>query len=164
MKTPEQLAADEVRKEAVEYRNSFEKYLSCSQQTINDSDYEEALTLEERSYANQLILNTMDWLAASDPNTGDPYERSKTEIMDCKSSVEYYLKPLVNKVYGRQLAAGSGQPEPEASTASTSQVNAVLDEYDRQTGGSSGSGGSGGVQPPSNTIITKKRRPHNPTK
>jgi L1 cell adhesion molecule like protein len=118
---------DELRKEMVEYRNGFEKYLRTSQITINDTEYHDALTIDERSYANQLILNTMDWLNACDPNTGEPLERSKDEMGDCKQSVEYYLKPLINKVYARQIALSGSKPEPETGTQA-SQINAILSE------------------------------------
>jgi heat shock protein 1/8 len=123
-------ATDELKKENLECRQAFEKYLQTSQTTINESEFQEALTVDERSYANQLILNTIDWLTSTDPNTGEPYERKKEEILDCKKSVEYYLKPLINKVYGRQLALGATKPENEAQTAS--QINNILDEYNEQ--------------------------------
>jgi len=125
-------ASDELRKEAVEYRNAFEKYLRTSQVTVNDSEYEEALTIEERSYANQLILNTLDWLAAVDPNTGEPVERKKEEITDCKQSVEYYLKPLVNKVYARQISVAALKQNEEKQPETASQINEVLNEYNNE--------------------------------
>ena len=53
---------DELKKEMIEYKNTFEKYLKTSQTTINETESQDALTLDERSYANQLILNTLDWL------------------------------------------------------------------------------------------------------
>jgi L1 cell adhesion molecule like protein len=119
--------ADELKKEVVEYRNSFEKYLRMSQTTINDTEYQDALTMDERSYANQLILNSLDWNNATDPTTGEACERKKEEIVDCKSSVEFYLKPLINKVYARQLSV-AGQKE-EVSPTSATQINALLDQY-----------------------------------
>lgn len=115
---------DELKKEVVEYRNSFEKYLRMSQTTVNDTDYQDALTIDERSYANQLILNTLDWLNTTDPNTNELVERKKDEIIDCKQSVEFYLKPLVNKVYARQLSV-SGQNE---EIVNISQINEIVNQ------------------------------------
>jgi L1 cell adhesion molecule like protein len=118
---------DELRKEVVECRNVFEKYLRASQTTVNDPEYQDALTLDERSYANQLILNTIDWLNAADPNTNEPYERKKEEIIDCKQSVEYYLKPLVNKVYARQISlSGQNGASDEKPANTASQMNQIL--------------------------------------
>ena len=116
--------ADEIKKDIVEYRNSFEKYLRASQTTINNAEYQEALTIDERSYANQLILNTLDWLLATDSNTGEIIERKKEEIADCKQSVEYYLKPIINKVYARQLMA----PEDDSGPKNSVQINQILSE------------------------------------
>ena len=122
-------AEDELRKEVIDYRNSFEKYLQSAQKTINDTTYAGTLTLEEQSYANQLILSTFDWLNTTDPGTGDVVERGKDELENCKKSVEYYLKPLVNKVYARQVesknaSASSSPAEPK----STEQINQILQE------------------------------------
>lgn len=115
-------AVDELKKETIEYRQSFEKYLKTSQITINDSDYQDALTLDEKSYANQLILNTFDWLNMIDPNTDEIYDRKKDEIVDCKHSVEYYLKPLVNKVYARQLSIPNQDKHPQTAQ----EINQIL--------------------------------------
>ncbi len=142
-------ASDEIKKEAVEYRNAFEKYLRTSQTTVNDSEYEEALTLEERSYANQLILNTLDWLNGVDPNTDEPIERKKEEITDCKQSVEYYLKPLVNKVYARQISiAALKQDEEEKQPSTASQINAVLNDYNNEN-----------PQEKTHNVVLKKKKP-----
>lgn len=118
---------DELKKETVECRNAFEKYLQKSQGTINNTDYTEALTVEERSYANQLILNTYDWLSSVDPNTDEQIERTKEELLDCKKSVEYYLKPLVNKVYARQIAMNQSA-ETDSTPKTAGEINELLSE------------------------------------
>jgi heat shock protein 1/8 len=118
---------DELKLEIIELRSAFERYLTTSQQTINDSEYQEALTVEERSYANQLILNTFDWFRAKDPDSDEVIERTKPELNDCKSAVEHYLKPLVNKVYGRKMATSAPTPDTnDSSTATASQINQIL--------------------------------------
>ncbi len=140
-------ASDEIKKENIEMRNAFEKYLQQSQTTINDSEFPDALTTDERSQANQLILSTQDWLGAIDTDTNEPCERTKAEIIDCKQSVEYYLKPFVNKVYARQIAI-SAERNPEQVVNSTSEINQALGELNLEsTTKSSGS-------PP--TTITSK--------
>lgn len=121
-------AADEIKKDMIECRNSFEKYLNVSQTTINDSEYESALTVDERSWVNQLILSTFDWLNAIDPNTNEPCNRTKEEIIDCKNSVEHHIKPLINKVYARQLA--TKVKEEEKSPTSAQQINELLTGFD----------------------------------
>uniref|UniRef100_A0A6C0BK56 Uncharacterized protein n=1 Tax=viral metagenome TaxID=1070528 RepID=A0A6C0BK56_9ZZZZ len=128
--------ADEVKKEAIEFHNSFEKYLRTSQTTINDPEYQDSLTLDDRSYANQLILNTLDWLNATDPTTGEPCDRKKEELIDCKQSVEFYLKPLVNKVYARQISLAGQKPDNSLSDkpiTQTSQINQLLDQMDTKS-------------------------------
>lgn len=122
--------ADEIKKEIIECRNMFEKYLHTSQSTVNDSQYQDALTMDERSYANQLILNTLDWINATDPNTGEPCPRTKDEINECKQSVEFYLKPIVNKVYARQITVKC--QTDENATLNTTQLNNMLDQLDNK--------------------------------
>jgi heat shock 70kDa protein 1/2/6/8 len=117
--------ADEIKKDLIEFRNVFEKYLRTSQTTINDMEYRDALTLDERDCANQLILNTFDWLQATDPESGEPCKRTKEELLNCKDSVEFYLKPMVNKVYARQLS--TQQQSEEAPATSPAQINQLLD-------------------------------------
>jgi heat shock protein 1/8 len=138
-------AVDELKKETIESKNAFEKYLYTSQNTINDTEYQDALTVDERSYANQLILNTFDWLQALDPNTDEPIERSKEEILDCKKSVEYYLKPLVNKVYARQIALKS---QEEDAPATAGQINEALAEM---------AGEEEGEESTNNVVLLKKK-------
>jgi heat shock protein 1/8 len=122
-------ASDEIKKENLEMRNSFDKYLQLSQTTINDSEFHEALTLEERSYANQLILNTQDWLTAIDVNTGEPAERTKEEVMDCKQAVEFHLKPLINKVYARQISLGTiAEPDADCGLKTAEALNEAMAE------------------------------------
>ena len=127
--------SDELKKDAMEYKNMFEKYLRTAQGTINDSEYESALTLEERSYANQLILSTLDWLNATDPESNQPLERKKEEYTDCKQSVEFYLKPLINKVYGQQLALATKNVSKEETSVinGSAQVNQVMEQYMQET-------------------------------
>lgn len=131
-------AADEMKKENIECRNAFEKYLHASQKTINDGEYQEALTIEERSYANQLILNAFDWINQvenqnnAERKVDEIIERTITEINDCKKSLDYYLKPLINKVYARQLAVHS-ELNPETKTPqNVQQVNELLTEYNQE--------------------------------
>jgi L1 cell adhesion molecule like protein len=121
---------DELKKEVVEYRNSFEKYLHASQTTINDTEYKDSLTLEERSIANQLIINSIEWLTASDPNTHELCERTKDEINDCRQAVEFNLKPYVNKVYAVQISLSVQKDDNDKQINNVSQINKILDDYD----------------------------------
>lgn len=116
--------ADELKKEIVEYHNAFEKYLRTAQTTINDAEYNQSLSNDERSYANQLILNTLDWL-----NINDRCFHTKEELADCKQSVEFYLKPIINKVYTRQIQNETNKEEH----ITTGQINKLLENIDTQT-------------------------------
>lgn len=131
--------ADELKKDLIEFKTSFDKYLQISQKTINDSEFPDALTDDEKSYANQLILNTSDWLNAIDPANGQPIERKKEDLIECKASVEYYLKPLINKIYARQMIKGKSEKE---ATPTITQINQVLETFDHPL--------------PSQTVIKKK--------
>lgn len=143
--------ADELKKEVVEYRNTFEKYLRASQTTINDSEYQDALTIDERSYANQLILNTIDWLNAVDPSTNEPSDRKKEEIIECKQSVEYYLKPIVNKVYARQISVGGQKNDNEDKPTTAAQLNKILTDFNGDSSQVSKNPAQAPVQPVSKT-------------
>lgn len=140
-------AVDEIKKDTIECRNAFEKYLNSSQKTINDSEYQEALTLDERSYANQLILNACDWINQIDPQTNEITERKIDEINDCKKSLDFYLKPLINKVYARQISVKAELNPENKNPTNTQQLNEILNEYNQA---------NPTVAPTENVIIKKK--------
>jgi heat shock 70kDa protein 1/2/6/8 len=123
---------DEVKKDILEYRNLFEKYLQTSQRTINNEQFYDSLTIEERSYANQIILGAFDWLNAIEPETKELCNRSKEELIDCKQSVEFNLNPYINKVYTRQLPKENSNSQKNDTITTEKQLNQLLSQIDTQ--------------------------------
>lgn len=85
---------DELRKQSLDTKNAFEKYLYSVQNSINDSTINNNLTEEEISYVNQYLINTFGWLTEN--------EDAAKEILDqARQQIEYNLKPFLYKVYSR---------------------------------------------------------------
>jgi heat shock protein 1/8 len=126
-------AVDEIKKDSLEALQEFEKYLKMSQGTINDTQYSSLLTIDEKSSANQLILDTFEWLYETPSNSPSSSPslnigKTKQEITDCKNSVEYYLKPIINKVYARKISDVKQQSHDESHQTSQ-HINQILNEY-----------------------------------
>ena len=81
---------DEIKKDTVEFKNHFIQYLQNQQSIINGSS--DILSTEDLSNANQLIINSMEWLSSND-------EALLQQIKECKLSVEFYLKPVLHQIY-----------------------------------------------------------------
>ena len=88
-------AQDEIRQDMLESKNSFEKYMDTLQMALSDTNCIDAISIEERSIANGLIIDSLSWLEET--------ERTKEEIDNCKRAVEYHIKPIINKIYAVQL-------------------------------------------------------------
>ena len=88
-------AIDKIKKETIECKNSFEKYLYSRKDIINNPDNFTILSSDDKNDANELIQKTLNWLN----DGGIDYN----DICNCKLSVDYYLKPIINKIYERQI-------------------------------------------------------------
>jgi molecular chaperone DnaK (HSP70) len=85
---------DEIKKDTIEFKNHFIQYLQNQQNIINASS--DVLSTEDLSNANQLIINTMEWMHSPDENGVLP---NLQQIKECRSSVEFYLKPALQQIY-----------------------------------------------------------------
>lgn len=79
---------DSLRREVIEYTQNFNDYLDSVLRDVNNTD---ALTQEELSDINQLIMNNKDWL--------DEGGHNKEELVQCRETMKYYIDPILNKVY-----------------------------------------------------------------
>jgi len=86
---------DELRKQALDSRNAFEKYLYSVQSSVNDPNINDNLTEDELSYVNQYLLNTFSWLSENE-------ESGKDIIDQARQQVEFNLKGFLYKIYSRQ--------------------------------------------------------------
>lgn len=112
-------AEDEVKRNIFETKLAFEKYLYKTQSELNNNEFASALKLDELSEANNLILQTLEWLKETDLNTGEEIERSMDEIMNCKKNVEYMLQPSINKIYSLQMATIAKKSKIDISDKNT---------------------------------------------
>lgn len=90
---------DSLRRELVEYANSFHEYLDNVLREVNNSQ-NDILDEEEISSTNILIMNNKDWLDEILLNTEG---HTKEELENCKQSMKYYLDPVLNKIYARKV-------------------------------------------------------------
>ena len=90
------------------------------------------VNLQQKEFISvKIIPFILDWLLnTDDPNTQEIITRTKEEISDCKQSVEYHLKPLINKVYARQLAMNAKSTPEEPEIKNASQINQMLSTLD----------------------------------
>ena len=84
---------DELRKQALDTKNSFEKYLYSVQASVNDTSVNDNLSEEEISHVNKYLLEMFAWLSVS--------EDGKDVLDQARQQVEYTLKPFLYKIYSR---------------------------------------------------------------
>lgn len=95
-------ADDEMRKDALTARYSFEKELSFTQQSINDSSLTkddkgiDILTDEDLMWMNEFILNNLTWLEDNEENL------SREKIDQVKQHFALSTKPYMSKVFARK--------------------------------------------------------------
>ena len=85
---------DEIKKDTIEFKNNFIEFLKNQQHIVNASS--NILSEEDLSRANQLLLSTMEWLHTPDEDGKYP---DLHVIKECRHSVEFYLKPVIEKIY-----------------------------------------------------------------
>lgn len=94
-------ADDELRKEALNCRYTFEKELSFTQQSINDPELNTddtgiaILTEDEIMWVNQFVLNNLTWLENDE-------DLSKGQIDEAKRQFLLGVKPLMSKIFARK--------------------------------------------------------------
>ena len=94
-------AEDEMRKNALNVRQAFEKELLFIQQSVNDAgltrddDGVALLTEDENSWINKFILNNLSWLEEDD-------DLSAVQIEEAKALFDGNTKSIMSKVYARK--------------------------------------------------------------
>jgi len=86
---------DERLQACLEEFQTFERYLYSVQQAINDAQINQALDDTERSFVNQYLINSFQWI---NDNREDNEITTET-ISQARQSVEYNLKPIINRLY-----------------------------------------------------------------
>ena len=123
-------AEDELRKNALNVRQQFEKELLFTQQSVNDAgctrddDNVALLTEDEVSWINKFILNNLSWLEEND-------DLSATQIEEAKGLFDGNTKSIMGKVYARkkQLALKTKymrDQEDEGEAETQERVNAAF--------------------------------------
>jgi len=87
--------ADERLQACLEEFQIFERYLFSIQQAINDPQISQNLDDEQRSFVNQYLINSFQWI---NDNREDSEIGTET-IKQARQSVEYNLKPMINRMY-----------------------------------------------------------------
>jgi heat shock protein 1/8 len=122
-------AEDELRKNALNYRQQFEKELMFSQQCINDKisssdeDGKPILTEDETSWINQFILNNLIWLEEND-------DLSANQIEEAQGLYLSNTKCIMSKIFARKkqlsLKTQYIKEEDEDQSSIQSRVNSVF--------------------------------------
>jgi heat shock 70kDa protein 1/2/6/8 len=105
---------DELLIELTELLNDIEKYLYDSECTINNdvtintSVCTLCLTETEQAEANELIYNSLEYIASCKrecaDNNDELFEKINREIINTfKENIKYHLTPFLNKVYARNV-------------------------------------------------------------
>jgi molecular chaperone DnaK (HSP70) len=112
---------DALLKEIMEIKYNFHTYLDTSLRDLNNVEYADALTTDERSYINQIILANKDWLDSGD--------HTKDELLQCKDNVSEYINPLLNKVFSRKINAEIAEKnEMKDIEKNSEKLNSVLND------------------------------------
>lgn len=116
------------RKQAIEELNRFEKYIYEMQRQVNVPDNLEILGGSEAiSPLNQYLINTSDWIVTqrTDPDL--------ETIQNCRSEVEFQLKPYLDQMYSHQgqleqsgIHLRNPQSEEEINTRNVDQINELI--------------------------------------
>ena len=88
-------AQDELLKESIEYTELFHNYLDNCLRDVNNPEYSDALSDDDRMYVNQLILNNKSWL--------DSANQSRVLLEETLANVKHMLSDYINKVYARKI-------------------------------------------------------------
>ena len=88
-------AQDYNQKQSMDEMNKFEKYIYELQRNVNLPEMKDLLDAE-LSQINQYLINSMDWIVA---NRG---QADVETIQNARSSVEFNMKPTLNKMYSHQ--------------------------------------------------------------
>lgn len=132
-------ADDEMRKDALNCRYTFEKELTFTQQSINDPELNTdetgnpILIEDEIMWANQFVLNNLTWLE-------DNEELSKTQIDEAKRQFLLGVKPLMSKIFARKKQLDMARQYRDINDAemdqekNTEQVQDLVNMLDDTTG------------------------------
>jgi len=88
-------AQDELLKESIEYTDLFHNYLDNCLKDVNNPEYSDALSDDDRMYVNQLILNNKSWL--------DSLHHPRELLEETLTNVKFMLSDYINKVYARKI-------------------------------------------------------------
>ena len=119
-------AEDQIMKDSMEYKELFHKYLDDCLKDINNAEYAEALTDDERSYVNQLILNNKTWLDEDNSQEGI---LTKEFLEETHKNVQHILNEYINKIYSRKLIIDSYKEmkQNEGEKVTMDDINSYLE-------------------------------------
>lgn len=101
---------DEKRAKVIETRNGLENYCYNCKNTLNDEQFKEKFTEEDRQTVETKAQETLDWLYDNDNNA------TLEELETRQKEMESVYNPIIQRVY--QQSAGQG-PEKSSTTEPT---------------------------------------------
>src|SRR3989338_234243 len=124
-------ARDEIRKDALDSLNAFERYLNHVQITVNDTEHNGGLSEEQINYTNQYVLNSLEWIDTQrqEEVTGISGQLTRETVEQAKRTIEGELKEILLQVY----CAMERQPEPSVEIPTAQVAEQMMDQMDQNS-------------------------------
>jgi len=121
-------ARDEIKKDTFDALNAFERYLGHVQMMVSENS--SALNEEQTNYANQYVLNSLEWIdnQRNDDINGVSGQLTRESVEQSKRAVESDLKDIMLIIY---------RTVEREETPQTETAEQIMDRLDNQNDDSS---------------------------